>query len=66
MGVPQGIANNLEDLQRALEGFTEATAQEQEYNAAARSQNEVLQAAVNALQFQMASVGQGGPVINAM
>ena len=27
-GVPQGIANNLEDLQRALEGLTMATAQE--------------------------------------
>ena len=28
MGVPQGFANNLEDLQRALEGLTEVTAQE--------------------------------------
>ena len=27
MGVPQEIANNLEDLQLALEGLTEATAQ---------------------------------------
>ena len=26
LGVPQGLANNLEDLQRALEGLTEATA----------------------------------------
>ena len=66
MGVPQGLANNLEDLQRALEGLTGATAQEREDNAAARAQNELLQAAVNALQFQMASVGQGGPAINAM
>ena len=66
MGVPQGLANNLEDLQRALEGLTEATAQELEDNAAARAQNEVLQAAVNALQFQMVSMGQGGPAINAV
>ena len=66
MGVPQGLANNLEDLQRELEVLTEATAQKREDNVAARSQNEVLQAAVNALQFQMASVGQGGPEINAM
>ena len=58
MGVPQGLANNLEDLQRALEGLTEATAQEREDNAAARAQNEVLQAAVNALQFKMVYVGQ--------
>ena len=49
MGVPQGLANNLEDLQRALEGLIEATAQEREDNAAARAKNEVLQAAVNAL-----------------
>ena len=56
MGVPHGLANNLEELQRALEGLTEATAQEREDNAAARSQNEVLQAAVNALQFQMAFI----------
>ena len=66
MGVPQGLTNNLEDLHRALEGLNEATSQEREDNAAARAQNEVLQAAVNALQFQMASVGQGGPAINAM
>ena len=65
-GVPQGLANNLEDLQRALEGLTEATAQERDDNTAATAQNEVLQAAVNALQFQMSSVGQGGPAINAM
>ena len=57
MGVPQGLANNLEDLQRALEGLTESTAQEIEDNAAARAQKEVLQAAANALQFQMSSVG---------
>ena len=66
MGVPQGFANNLEDLQQVLEVLTEVTVQEREDNAAARAQNEVLQAAVNALQFQMASVGQGGPAINAM
>ena len=41
-GVPLGPANNLEDLQRALEGLTEATAQEIEDNAAARAQNEAL------------------------
>ena len=66
MGVPQGLANKLEDLQRALEGLIKATAQEREDNAAARAQNEFLQAEVNALQFQMASVGQGRPGINAM
>ena len=66
MGVPQVLANNLEDLQRDLEGLTEATAQEREDNAAARSQNEALQAAVNTLQVQMASVGPGDPEINAM
>ena len=66
MGVPQGLAKNLEDLQRALEGLTEATAQEREENAAARAQNEALQSAVNALQVQMASVGPGGPEINTM
>ena len=27
MGVPQGLANNLEDLHRAMEGLTEATLQ---------------------------------------
>ena len=61
MRVTQGLTNNLEDLHRALEGLTEATAQEREENAVARAQNEVLQAAVNALQFQMASMGQGVP-----
>ena len=66
MGVPQGLTNNLEDLQRALEGLTEATAQEREDNAAARSKNEALQAAVNALQVHMASMGPGGPEINSM
>ena len=66
MGVPQGLAYNLEDLQQALEVLTESTAQEREDNAAARAQNEVLQAVVNALQFQMASVGHGGPAINVM
>ena len=66
MGVPQGLANNLEDIQRALEGLTEATAQEREEKASVRAQNEVLQAAVNALQFQMVSMGQVGQAINAM
>ena len=66
MGVPQGLTNNLEDLQRELEGLIDATSQEREDNAEARSQNEVLEPAVNALQFQMASVGQGGSAINAM
>ena len=55
MGVPQGLANNLEDFQQALKVLIEATAQEREDNAAARAQNEVLQASVNALQFQMAT-----------
>ena len=53
-GFPQGIANNLADLQRALEGLTVATAQEREDAAALRVQNDNLQAAVNALQLQMA------------
>ena len=66
MRVPQGLANNLEDLHRALEGLGEVAAQEWEDNAEARAQNKVLQAAANALKFQMASVGQGGPEINAM
>ena len=66
MGVPQGFTNNIEYLQRVLEGLTEATSQEREDNATARAQNKVLQAAVNALQFQTASVGQGGPAINGM
>ena len=55
-GSPQCIANNLEDLQRALEGLTRETAQEREDAAAARVQNENLQAAVNALQMHMAGV----------
>ena len=50
-GVPQDIANNLEDLQGALEGLTMATIQEREDAAATRVQNENLQAAVNALQM---------------
>ena len=66
MGVPQGLANNLEYLQHALEGLTEATAQEREDNATARAQNEAQQAAVNALQVQMAFVRPGGPAINSM
>ena len=60
MGVQQGHTNNIEDLQRALEGLTEATAQEREDNAATKAQSEFMQAAVNALQLQMVSVGQGG------
>ena len=36
MVVPQGLTNNLQDLQRALEGLKEATALEREDNAAAR------------------------------
>ena len=55
-GVPQGIANNLEDLQRALEGLNMARDQEREDAAAARVQNDNIQAAVNALQLQMAGV----------
>ena len=66
MGVPQGLANNLEDRQRALKVLTEATSKEREDNAAARAQNEVLKAAANALQFQMASVGTGGPALNTV
>ena len=66
MKVPQGLANNLEDLQRDLEGLNEATAQEREDNASERAQTEGLQAAVNALQLQMSSVGQGGPALNAV
>ena len=66
MGVPQGLVNNLEDLQCALEGLTEVTAQEREDNTAARAQNEALQSAINGMQVQMASVGPGGPAINAM
>ena len=57
MVVPQVLANNLEDLQRALQRLIEASAQEIEDNAEARAQNKALQAAVNALQVQMASVG---------
>ena len=66
MGVPQGLTNNSEDLQRPLEGLTEAMAQEREDNATERAHNEVLQDAVSALQFQMASAGQDRPAINAM
>ena len=55
MGVPQGLANNVEDLQRALEGLTEATAQEREDNATERAQNGALQAAVYALQAHNSS-----------
>ena len=51
MGVPQGLANNLEDLHRALEGLTEVTAQEREDAANARDRNDQLQAAINTLQI---------------
>ena len=50
-GFQQGIVNNLEDLQRELEGLTMATAQEREDAAATRVQNKNLKAAVNALQM---------------
>ena len=52
MGVPQGLVYNLEDLQRAPEGLAEVTLIEREDNAAARAQNEALQAAVNSLQVR--------------
>ena len=66
-GVPQGLANNFEDLQRGLEGLTEATAEEREDAAAARLQKQNLQAAVNSLQIQMAGVIlPSGPTINAI
>ena len=42
IGVPQGLANNLEDLQRALEGPVEGTAQEREDAATARDRNDQL------------------------
>ena len=60
MVVPQGLANNLEDLQRALEGLTEATAQEREDAATARDRNDQLQAAINTLQMQMAGTLEVG------
>ena len=66
MGVPQGLANNLEDLQRALEGLTEATAQEREDVANTRDQNDQLQAAINTLQLQVAAGTLGGPEANAL
>ena len=56
IGLPQGLANNLEDLQQALEGLTEATALERTDAAAARAQNEQLQAAINTLQQLMSNV----------
>ena len=65
MGVPQGLANKLEDLQRALEGLTEATAQDQEDAAIARGRNDQLQAAINTLQMQMAET-LGGNEANAL
>ena len=65
IGVPQGLANNLEDLQRALAGLTEATALERTDAAAARVQNEQLQTAINTLQQQMSTIVQGGAAANA-
>jgi len=49
--VPQGLANNLEDLQRTLEGLTNATVQEHEYVATIRAQIDILQAAISELQL---------------
>ena len=66
IGVPQGLANNLEDLQRALDGLTKATALERTDAAAAIAQNEQLQAAINTLQQQMSNVVQGGATGNAV
>ena len=66
MGVPQGLANNLEDLQRALEGLTEARAQEREDAANARDRNDQLQAAINTLQLQVAAGTLGGIEANAL
>ena len=66
IGVPQGLANNLEDLQRALDGLIKATALERTDAAAAIAQNEQLQAAINTLQQQMSNVVQGGATGNAV
>ena len=66
MGVPQGLVNNLEDLQRALEGLIEATAQKSEDAATARAQTDLLQGAINTLQLQMSAGVPGGPEANAV
>ena len=66
MGVPQGLANNLEDLHRALDELTEATAQEREDAANAREHNDQLQAAINTLQLQVAAGMIGGTEANAL
>ena len=66
MGVPQGLANNLEDLQRTLEGLTEATGQERKDPAMARAQTNLLGAAINTLQLQMSAGVPGGPEANAV
>ena len=66
IGVPQGLANNLEDLQRALDGLTKATALERTNAAASIAQNEQLQATINTLQQQMSNVVQGGATGNAV
>ena len=66
MGVPQGLANNLKHLQRALEGLIEATAQERVDAANARDRNDQLQAAINTLQLQVAAGMIGGTEANAL
>ena len=66
MGVPRGLANNLEDLQSALEGLTEVTTQEREDMANARDHNDQLQAAINTLQLQVAAGTLGGTEANAL
>ena len=55
-GPPTGLVNNLQDLQRAMEGLTAATAQERVDAAQARLDAETLQGAVNTLQMQIAGV----------
>ena len=66
MGVPRGLANNLEDLQSALEGLTEVTSQEREDMANARDHNDQPQAAINTLQLQVAAGTLGGTEANAL
>ena len=65
MRVPQGLTNNLEDPQRALEGLTEATAQGREDAATTKGRNDQLQAAIKTLQMQMAET-LGGNEANAL
>ena len=66
MGVPQGLANNLEDLQRALEGLTEATAQEREDAVNARDRDDQPQAAINTLQLQVVAGRLRGTEANVL